>query len=100
MKTLLVTLLSISLTLRQAATPVTVTFSCETCTGKGKLMINGNGYSKTQEFTVKKGEKPAFPLELSLEPGEYKLTYWQNKVLQIQSSFTVKEGEATTVKVK
>jgi hypothetical protein len=77
-----------------------VTFVCETCTGKGKLVINGNNYSTTHEFDLTKNEKSTFPFELPLVAGDYRLMYWQNKVLQIQSSFTVKEGEKKEVKVK
>lgn len=77
-----------------------VTFTCKTCADKGKLSISGEGFSMTREFEVSKGDKPVFPLGLSLEPGEYRLMYWQNKVLQIQSSFTVKAGQNNTVVVK
>lgn len=78
----------------------TVTFACETCTGKSRLEVYGNGFTSTRQFDAKKDEKPAFPLTLTLNPGDYRLMYWQNKVLQIQSTFTVKAGEANVVKVK
>lgn len=77
-----------------------VTFTCKTCADKGKLSISGNGFSMTREFETSKGDKPVFPFSLSLEPGDYRLVYWQNKVLQIQSSFTVKAGEKNTISVK
>lgn len=77
-----------------------VTFVCETCTGKGKLVINGTNYATTHEFDLTKNEKSTFPFDLPLIPGDYRLMYWQNKVLQIQSSFTVKAGEKKEVKVK
>ncbi|MBD2699248.1 hypothetical protein IC229_01280 [Spirosoma sp. BT702] len=77
-----------------------VTFSCESCTGKNRLEVYGNGFTSTREFDSSKEKEPAFPLELKLNPGEYRLMYWQNKVLHIQSTFTVKAGEANVVKVK
>jgi len=68
-----------------------ITFTCGTCTGKGKLTISGNNFSTTHEFDLAKDAKPTFPFDLPLAPGDYRLMYWQNKVLQIQSSFTVKK---------
>ena len=35
-----------------------------------------------------------------LKPGEYRLMYWQNKVMQIQDTFTVKAGEPGEVRIK
>jgi hypothetical protein len=85
---------------RLAEAESNVTFTCKTCTAKGKLSISGDGFSMTREFDSSKDDKPVFPFSLSLEPGEYRLMYWQNKVLQIQSSFTVKAGEKNTIVVK
>lgn len=78
---------------------VKVTFVCPTCVGKTKLSVNGNGFSAEREIVIEKN-KPGFPFELDMPPGEYQYTYWQNRVEQMRLSFTVKAGETHTVTVK
>lgn len=78
----------------------TVTFACETCRGRTKLIISGSNFSSTREVNTTKEDKPAFPFELTLRSGEYRYEYWQNGVQQMQLPFTVKAGERTVVKVK
>lgn len=78
-----------------------VTFRCETCTGKIKLSI----IRSTDDYSFERAtkidiQKRFFPYQLPLSPGEYRLTYFQNDVLQIQSTFTVKSGQANTVVIK
>ncbi len=77
----------------------TVTFTCATCTGKTKLSVNGNGFSADREVVIDKG-KSGFPFDLDMPPGDYRYTYRQNGVEQMQLPFTVKAGEVNTVKVK
>ena len=76
-----------------------VTFTCPTCTGKTKISISGNGFSAEREIENDK-DKPAFPFELAMPPGNYRYQYRQNDVLQMQLPFTVKTGEENTVNVK
>lgn len=78
-----------------------VTFQCESCTGKIKLSVDSvsEDYSFQRDTKVD-GNKRFFPYQLLLEPGDYRLVYYQNGVLQIQSTFTVKKGQANTVVVK
>ena len=78
-----------------------VTFRCETCTGKIKLTVtrSTNDYSFERDTKID-SQKRFFPYQLPLPPGEYRLAYFQNDVLQIQSTFTVKAGEENTVVVK
>ncbi|MBC8155480.1 MAG: hypothetical protein H7Z72_21540 [Bacteroidetes bacterium] len=76
-----------------------VTFTCPTCTGKAKLSITGEGFSADREVEIEKN-KPGFPFELDMPPGEYQYTYWQNTVEQMQLPFTVKADQENTVKVK
>lgn len=78
-----------------------VTFRCETCTGKIKLSIirSTDDYS-FERATHIDSQKRFFPYQLPLPSGEYRLKYFQNDVLQIQSMFTVKSGQANTVVVK
>ncbi|UHG92169.1 hypothetical protein [Spirosoma oryzicola] len=78
-----------------------VTFRCESCAGKVKLEVA----SPTEDYAIERDakvntDKRLFPYQLALSPGEYKLTYYQNGVLQIQSTFTAKAGEANTVVIK
>ena len=82
-------------------TQAIVTFRCETCAGKVKLLIA----SPTDDFSIERDakantDKRLFPYQLSLSPGDYKLTYYQNGVLQIQSSFTVKTEQENTIVIK
>ena len=78
-----------------------VTFRCETCTGKIKLTITqSTGEYSFERATTINSQKRFFPYELPLHPGEYRLQYVQNDVLQTQSTFTVKAGEENTVIVK
>lgn len=78
-----------------------VTFHCETCAGKIKLAItrSTDDYSFERATRVD-SQKRFFPYQLPLPPGEYRLKYFQNDVLQIQSTFTVKSGQVNTVVVK
>jgi hypothetical protein len=78
-----------------------VTFRCESCTGKIKLsvMSASEDYSFQKDTKIEKNKR-FFPYQLLLEPGDYRLVYHQNGVLQIQSTFTVKKGEDNTVVVK
>jgi hypothetical protein len=77
-----------------------VTIQCESCTGKMRLEIHGSGFTMTHESDSKKDKEAGFPLTAAMRPGEYRLMYWQNKVLQIQSTFTVKADDENVVKVK
>lgn len=77
----------------------TVTFTCATCTGKTKLSVNGNGFLADREVAIEKG-KPGFPFDLDMPPGDYRYTYRQNGVEQMQLPFTVKAGQTNTVVVK
>lgn len=78
-----------------------VTFRCETCTGKIKLALvrSTDDYSFERDTKID-SRKQFFPYQISLPPGEYRLKYFQNDVLQMQSTFTVKVGEESTVVVK
>ena len=75
-----------------------VTIDCKTCTGKIYVEIYGNDFTSTRKFNSK--EKSGFPYTLNLKAGEYLLKYSQNKVLQIEKKFMVKEGENNIVNVK
>ncbi len=78
-----------------------VTFRCETCTGKVKLVFTRTTDDYSFERTTKiDDQKRFFPYEIPLPPGEYRLQYSQNDVLQIQSTFTVKADQKNTVVVK
>ncbi len=78
-----------------------VTFQCATCEGKIKLSVVSASENYSYERATKiDSDKPFFPHQLSLPPGEYRLKYYQNGVLQIQSTFTVKEGEKNSITVK
>ncbi|MDB5242893.1 MAG: hypothetical protein JWP57_3518 [Spirosoma sp.] len=78
-----------------------VTFRCETCTGKIKLaLVRSTADYSFERDTKIDSRKRFFPYQLSLPPGEYRLNYFQNDVLQMQSTFTVKLGEESTVVVK
>lgn len=78
----------------------TVRFNCESCTSKGRLEVYGNNITATRTIDDRNDGNHAFPLKLSLLPGEYQLIYYQKRVLQIQSTFTVKPGETNVVTVK
>ncbi|MEM9144112.1 MAG: DUF2807 domain-containing protein, partial [Bacteroidota bacterium] len=58
-----------------------VVFECESCTQKNTFKISG-----PEDHTYK---KVVFPLKKALRPGNYTMTYWQNKVQQIHLPFTV-----------
>lgn len=85
---------------RNAKDPNATVFICETCAGRTKLQITGDGVSVIREEYPKAGQASMFPLTMTLKPGEYQLMYWQNKVMQIQDTFTVKPGEPTEVRIK
>ena len=84
-----------------AITPasVKVTFACPTCSGKTKLLVNGSGFSAECEVVIEKN-KPGFPFDLDMPPGDYQYTYWQSRVEQMRLPFTVKAGETNMVTVK
>jgi|GEM_PF-1256819 len=78
-----------------------VMFRCESCAGKVKLEIS----SALEDFAIERDakagtDKRMFPYQLPLKPGEYHLKYYQNGVLQIQSTFTVKANESNEVMIK
>jgi hypothetical protein len=75
-----------------------VTIDCKICTGKMYVEIYGNDFTSTRKFNSK--ENSGFPYTLKLKAGEYFLKYSQNKALQIQKKFIVKEGENSVVDVK
>lgn len=77
----------------------TVTFNCETCTGKGRLEVFGNNITATRTIDPRQDGNHSFPLKLSLLPGDYRLMYYQKRVLQMQSTFLVKAGQENVVKV-
>ncbi|GAB3510297.1 hypothetical protein GCM10027341_48560 [Spirosoma knui] len=78
-----------------------VTFRCESCTGKIRLIITSDSkdYSLEKDTQIN-ADKRFFPYALKLQPGNYRLVYYQNGVLQIQSAFSVRQGEPNTVVVK
>ena len=84
-------------TLKQAKID-NVTIDCKTCTGKMYVEIYGDDFTSTRKFNS--NEKSGFPYTLNLKSGEYLLKYSQNKVLQIEKKFIVKEGERSVVEVK
>lgn len=86
--------------LRAAKDPNATVFICESCTGRMKIQVFGDGVSVIREEYPKQGEVSMFPLTMTLKPGEYRLMYWQNKVMQIQDTFTVKVGEPGEVRIK
>lgn len=78
-----------------------VTFRCETCTGKIKLIVTrSTGDYSFERDTKINSQKRFFPYEIPLPPGDYRLQYSQNDVLQIQSTFTVKSAQENTVVIK
>lgn len=79
----------------------TVQLVCPSCTGQMRLEINGSGYAFTRSHRSSDNEKASlFPLTLPMKAGDYRLKYWQNGVLQMQTPFTVKAGATNTVTVK
>ena len=85
---------------RVAKDPNATVFSCESCAGRMKIQVFGDGVSVIREEYPRQGEASMFPLTMTLKPGDYRLMYWQNKVMQIQDTFTVKAGEPTEVRIK
>lgn len=77
-----------------------VTFTCTTCAGKGRLEVYGNNITATRTIDSRQDGNHQFPLKLSLLPGDYRLVYYQKRVLQMQSTFAVKAGEETVVTIK
>lgn len=73
---------------------------CPSCTDQMRLEISGTGYTYSRSHSSDKEKASIFPLELSMAPGDYRLMYWQNKVLQMQTPFTVKAGEKNVITVK
>ena len=78
----------------------TVTFRCNTCTGRMRLEVTGNNFSLSRETDSKKDSHKPFPITVTMSPGEYRYTYWQNGVQQMQLPFTVRSGETNVVTVK
>lgn len=78
----------------------TLTVVCETCTGKMRLEITGEGFSMSREMRPKQGQESAFPMKLTLRPGTYQYKYWQNGVLQMDLPFDVKAGQKNVLTVK
>lgn len=82
----------------------TITFRCETCSGKGRLEVYGNGYTVTRVIDHRPDEAHSFPMRIRFAPGDYRLLYYEKHglkyVLQTQSTFTAKSDEAGTVTVK
>ncbi len=85
---------------RPTKDPNATVFVCESCAGRMKIQVFGDGVSIIREEYPKLGEASMFPLTMTLKPGEYRLMYWQNKVMQIQDTFTVKAGEPGEVRIK
>lgn len=71
---------------------VLVTFECESCTKRNKFKISG-----PESHVFKQAQ---FPIEQILPPGEYEMTYWQNKVQQIHLPFTVNPEIKNVIVVK
>lgn len=78
----------------------TVRLVCPSCTDKMKLEISGTGYAYSRSSSSDKEKASFFPIDLPLEPGDYRLKYWQNGVLQMQTPFTVKSGAKNEITVK
>ena len=85
---------------RIAKDPNATVFICESCAGRMKIQVFGDGVSVIREEYPRQGEASMFPLAMTLKPGEYRLMYWQNKVMQIQDTFTVRAGEPGEVRIK
>lgn len=71
---------------------VLVTFECESCTKRNKFRISG-----PENHVFKQAQ---FPIEQQLKPGEYEMTYWQNKVQQIHLPFQVSSESENMITVK
>ncbi len=69
-----------------------VTFKCESCTKKNKFSISG-----PEKHTFKLAK---FPLKVELKPGEYEMTYWQNRIQQINLPFSVSSDSENIIVVK
>jgi hypothetical protein len=69
-----------------------VTFECESCTRKNKFSISG-----PENYTFKEVQ---FPLKQELKPGNYKMTYWQNRVQQIHLPFSIIRDSENIITVK
>jgi hypothetical protein len=78
----------------------TVTFVCKTCTGRIRLEVSGTNFSLTRETNSKNEAEKVFPMIIPMAPGEYRYTYWQNGVQQMQLPFVVKTGAKNEVVVK
>ena len=78
----------------------TVTFVCKSCMGRIRLEVSGTNFSLTRESNSKNEAEKVFPMTVPMAPGEYRYTYWQNGVQQMQLPFTVKTGAKNEVVVK
>lgn len=74
------------------AKSVLVTIECESCTKRNKFKISG---PENHVFI-----RAQFPIEQILAPGEYEMTYWQNKVQQIHLPFSVNPETKNVIVVK
>lgn len=77
-----------------------VTFVCSSCTGRMRLEVTGDNFSLTRETNTRKEGDAPFPMTVDMRPGEYKYTYWQDGVQQMNLSFTVKAKQKNEVTVK
>ncbi|MEZ0610867.1 hypothetical protein ACAW74_20315 [Fibrella sp. WM1] len=77
-----------------------VTIRCESCNEHMRLEIYGTGYTLLHETDSRKERTDTFPMALTLKPGNYRLVYSQNRVLQRQSTFTVTPDEPNIVVIK
>lgn len=78
----------------------TVTFVCKTCTGRIRLEVSGTNFSLTRETSSKNEAEKVFPMTVPMAPGDYRYTYWQNGVQQMDLPFAVKAGAKNEVVVK
>ncbi len=78
----------------------TVTFVCKTCTGQIRLEVSGTNFSLTRDSNSKNEAEKVFPMTVPMAPGEYRYTYWQNGVQQMDLPFSVKTGAKNQVIVK
>lgn len=69
-----------------------VKFECKSCTERNKFNISG-----PEDHTFKAVK---FPFTQELKPGEYEMTYWQNRVQQIHLPFSVIPDSENVIVVK
>ncbi|MEX0315583.1 MAG: hypothetical protein AB3N18_15505 [Allomuricauda sp.] len=71
---------------------ILVTFKCESCKIKNKFEVSG-----PTEFIM---ERVEFPFTKKMKPGQYEMTYWQNRGQQIHLPFSVNKEFGNIVIVK